>query len=46
MNLEYRFMLRLVKINPIAVRESIEHVRETISNVEVMRGAGRDGKLR
>lgn len=45
-SLYFSFMLRLVRINANAVKESIEFVRETIANVEQMRGAGRDGKLR
>lgn len=39
-------MQRFGKIDPVAVNSIIPHLKEVITNVEHMRGAGRDGKLR
>lgn len=42
----FRFITRLAQINAILIEEHMDHLRNAIGNVELMRGAGRDGNLR
>lgn len=41
-----RFLVALVKINPQIVGGIMEHLRNEIYSVELMRGNGKDNRLR
>ncbi|XP_055688278.1 protein MMS22-like [Lutzomyia longipalpis] len=42
----FLFMLKMAKVNPMAVRDILPHLKEQIVEVEFRRGSGRDARLR